>query len=187
MFAARNFTRRQVLNANVEIFSFLPIPRYLQYEHYRHCVPSNVSSGFATLPLSHVWFDGKENTSFPTNKSLPDGHKLNGKNAYSMILPYFTTNDMSPMDVHNLGKKQLAILYPLVSNVAKTFLSSFCCWNLTPLDSGPEVSSARERKLTDYKTHLIISSCEMRYISSQITTEHHGLLNLPIPENAVIT
>ena len=41
--------------------------------------------------------------------------KLSGKRAYSMILPYFTTNDMTPLEVHQLGKEQLKQLYPLVS------------------------------------------------------------------------
>ena len=89
--------------------------RYLEYEHYRYCVPSDVSSGFASLPLAHVWYDGKKNTSWPTKQTLSNGDKLNGSEAYAMILPYFTTNDMTPMDVHNLGKEQLAMLYPLVS------------------------------------------------------------------------
>ena len=88
--------------------------RYLQYEHYRYCVPSNVSSGLASLPLVHVWYDGKENTSWPTNPELSNGDRLNGSEAYAMILPYFTTNDMTPMDVHRLGWEQLKMLYPLV-------------------------------------------------------------------------
>ena len=88
--------------------------RYLQYEHYRYCVPSNVSSGLASLPLAHVWYDGKENTSWPTNPELSNGDRLNGSEAYAMILPYFTTNDMTPMDVHRLGWEQLKMLYPLV-------------------------------------------------------------------------
>jgi len=62
-----------------------------------------------------VWFKGTENTSWPTNKNLPTGEKLDGKKAYSMILPYFTTNEMTPDDVYKLGNKQLKILYPVVS------------------------------------------------------------------------
>ena len=90
--------------------------RYLEYEHYRYCVPSNVSSGLATLPLNHVWFDGKENTSWPTNKRLPNTDKdLDGNQTYSWILPYFTTNEMTPDDVNKLGHEQLKMLYPLVS------------------------------------------------------------------------
>ena len=43
------------------------------------------------------------------------GHQLNGSEAYAMILPYFTTNEMTPVDVHTLGKEQLEMLYPQVS------------------------------------------------------------------------
>ena len=103
---------------NIFFFSITHISfvdRYLEHEHYRYCVPSNFSSGFATLPLAHVWFDGVENTSWTTNTSLSTGDKLDGKKAYAMILPYFTTNDMTPIQVQDLGREQLAKLYPLVS------------------------------------------------------------------------
>jgi len=93
--------------------------RYVETEHIRHCVPSNVSSGLASLPLKYVWLDGKENTSWPTNQTLPTGEALNGPQAYSKIMSYFTTNEMTPLEVHDLGKKQLNILYPMVVAVAK--------------------------------------------------------------------
>ena len=90
--------------------------RYLEQDHQRHCVPSNVSSGLATLPLDHVWVDGKENKSWPTNKMLPTGEMLDGKMAYAnWIMPYFTTNEMKPDQVFELGLKQLKKLYPQVS------------------------------------------------------------------------
>ncbi|KAJ7385376.1 hypothetical protein OS493_016456 [Desmophyllum pertusum] len=92
---------------------------YVENEHIRHCVPSTVSSGLANLPLKYVWFDGKENKSWPTDPTLPTGEPLNGSQAYSKIMSYFTTNAMTPMEVHELGKKQLAILYPMVIEVAR--------------------------------------------------------------------
>lgn len=67
------------------------------------------------MPLDHVWVEGKENKSWPTNKKLPTGEMLDGKRAYSMILPYYTTNDMTPDEVHKLGYEQLNKLYPQVS------------------------------------------------------------------------
>ena len=74
-----------------------------------------MSSGLATLPLDHVWVDDKENKSWPTNKMLPTGEMLDGKMAYSKIMAYFTTNDMTPDDVYSLGYKQVNKLYPQVS------------------------------------------------------------------------
>ena len=96
---------------------FNAVHRYLQYEHYLYCVPSNVSSGLANLPLDNVWFNGTENSSWPTDKTLAlaPGKTLNGKQTYSWILPYFTTNEMTPDDVYKLGYEQLNKLYPLVS------------------------------------------------------------------------
>ena len=40
-----------------------------------------------------------------------------------MILPYFTTNDMTPEQVQNVGREQLAMLYPLVGTMLLLFLS----------------------------------------------------------------
>ena len=94
---------------------FLILYRYLETEHIRHCVPSNVSSGLATLPLEYVWLDGKENKSWKTNRTLPTGEPLNGSQAYLNILSYFTTNSTTPLEVFNLGKEQLNIFYPKVS------------------------------------------------------------------------
>lgn len=89
--------------------------RYIKDEHIRHCVPGNVSSGWANLPLKHVWLDGKEKKSWSTNPYLSDGKKLNGSQAYTTILSYFTTNDMTPTEVTELGEKLLGLYYPMVS------------------------------------------------------------------------
>lgn len=73
--------------------------RYLRKDHIKHCVPSNVSSGLATLPLSFVYVNNTADKSKPTNKSLPTGEILNGKKSYQQIVSYFTTNTMSPEDI----------------------------------------------------------------------------------------
>ena len=74
-----------------------------------------MSSGLGSLPLKYVWYKGKENKSWPTDPRLPSGEKLDGPYSYSLIMPYFTTNNMTPGDVYNLGIKQLNKLYPMVS------------------------------------------------------------------------
>jgi len=96
------------------LFDCLFVFRYLETEHIRYCVPSNVSSGLASLPLKYVWLDGKENKSWPTNRTLPTGEPLNGSQAYFAIMSYFTTNKMTPLEVRRLGEEQLNILYPKV-------------------------------------------------------------------------
>ena len=91
---------------------------YLEFNHSQHCVPSNVSSGLATLPLSHVYKNGK-NTGIKTTGKLPTGEPLSGKKAYEMILPYFTTNQMTPDQAYSLGEKMLNQLYPRAVEIAK--------------------------------------------------------------------
>lgn len=86
--------------------------RYLRKDHIKHCVPSNVSSGPATLPLSFVYVNNTADKSKPTNKSLPTGEVLNGKKSYQQIVSYFTTITMSPEEIYELGLKMLNELYP---------------------------------------------------------------------------
>ncbi|KAL9986413.1 hypothetical protein ACROYT_G000558 [Oculina patagonica] len=93
--------------------------RYLQTENLEHCVPSSVSSGLASLPLSHVYTDGNK-TAEATSKRLPTGEALNGTKAYESILLYFTTISKTPDQVHQLGKEMLRKLYPEVLEIARS-------------------------------------------------------------------
>ena len=101
------------------LFSLCSFFRYLRKDHIKHCVPSNVSSGLATLPLSFVYVNNTADKSKPTNKSLPTGEILNGKKSHQQIVSYFTTNTMSPEEIYELGLKMLNELYPQVSTVIK--------------------------------------------------------------------
>ena len=96
--------------------------RYLRRVHIQHCVSSNVSSGLATLPLSFVYINDTVDESRPTNKSLPTGERLDGKKSYEKIVTYFTTNSITPDEIHQLGYKMLNELYPQVSGDTLTLL-----------------------------------------------------------------
>lgn len=126
--ANEEWKREQGMNVNESVKNYLleylgkplhQLIRYLEEEHVHYCVPSNVSSGLGRLPLKYVWFDGEELKDRPTDPTLADGHRLDGHDAYSLIMSYFTTNNMKPNEVHNLGKRQLAKLYPKVIEIAK--------------------------------------------------------------------
>lgn len=92
---------------------------YLEFNHSQYCVPSNISSGLAALPLEYIYKNGK-NTGVKTTGKLPSGEPLSGKKAYEMILPYFTTNEeMKPDEVYSLGEKMLDQLYPRAVEIAK--------------------------------------------------------------------
>ncbi|KXJ22621.1 uncharacterized protein LOC110251997 [Exaiptasia diaphana] len=94
--------------------------RYIKNEYQSHCVPSSVASGLAGLPVKYVYNNGVPDTSKPTDPTLPMTNMiLNGSTAYEKIMPYFTTNDMTPDHVHDLGWKMLDILYPKVVEIAK--------------------------------------------------------------------
>ena len=77
----------------------------------RHCVPSNVSSGLANLPLPYVYVDGKPDKSQPTNRSLPSGEVLQGPVLYRGIMSFFTTTSTTPDEIAKQAKTQLDQLY----------------------------------------------------------------------------
>ena len=90
---------------------------FLKNEHRLYCVPSNISSGLATLPLDYVYKNGIR-TSNRTTRKLPFGEPLSGKKAYQSILYYFTTNNLTAEEIHRIGNEQLHVLYPEAKKIA---------------------------------------------------------------------
>ncbi|XP_015757731.1 PREDICTED: uncharacterized protein LOC107337124 [Acropora digitifera] len=90
---------------------------YLEFTHSRHCVPNDVASGLANLPVDFVYTDGVPGKR--TTKILPGtNRKLSGKETYRRILSYFTTTDITPEEVHENGTSLLdSLLMPLVRNL----------------------------------------------------------------------
>lgn len=83
----------------------------METEHIQHCVPSNISSGLAGLPLTHVYVNGVPDLSQPTHPYLPTGEPLNGSKSFVKLLPYFTTNGITPEEIKELGEAKLKELY----------------------------------------------------------------------------
>ena len=91
---------------------------FLKNNHSRYCVPENVASGLANLPLEYVWFD-QTKTNIKTTQTLPTGEKLNGAKSYEMILPYFTTTKKyNATSIYLLGQTQLQKLYRRAVEIA---------------------------------------------------------------------
>ena len=94
----------------------LKLIHYLEFEHSRHCLPNDMASGLANLPVDFVYTDGKPGNR--TTKILPGTRQtLNGKETYRMILSYFTTTSITPEDVYQEGVKQLNNLMPQVKYI----------------------------------------------------------------------
>ena len=92
---------------------------YLKYEYRSHCVPNNISSGLASLPLKYIYINGSQ-TQTETTQKLPSGESLDGRRSYERILYYFTTSeDLTPDKIHELGKEKLKTLYPEAENAAE--------------------------------------------------------------------
>ena len=81
----------------------------------RHCVPSDVSSGLATLPVDYVYKDGKR-TRERTTKVLPTGERLDGAQSYNRIVTYFTAPDINVDEIFDKGKEQKDVFYKEVNS-----------------------------------------------------------------------
>lgn len=88
--------------------------RYLKDDYSTHCPPSNISSGFASLPLPYIYTNGVADLRQPTTGRLPGGEKFNGSSAYRLLLKHFTTYDITPEEVNNLADEKLNELYAQV-------------------------------------------------------------------------
>ncbi|XP_001640303.2 uncharacterized protein LOC5520476 [Nematostella vectensis] len=99
-----------------------PVVEYIKYmenEHSIHCVPSHLSSGLATLPLAHVCRNGVADLSLPTTGRLPSGESLNGSRAYHSILSFFTTTNVTPRAISDMGWARLKELKKQAVSIAK--------------------------------------------------------------------
>lgn len=99
----------------------LDLINYLNNEHKSHCLPNDLASGLANLPVDYVYNNGVPDKSKPTLKTLPTGEPLNGSESYKLILSYFTTTDISPEQIFAEGKKQLKFFYDQVIEIAKNY------------------------------------------------------------------
>ena len=88
----------------------------------RHCPPSNISSGLASLPLPYVYTNGSPDLSRPTNGSLPGGEEYSGKTAYKRLLAFFTTYDITPEEVDDLANQRLKEIFPKVRPITASIL-----------------------------------------------------------------
>ena len=92
----------------------LDLISYLDIDHKSHCLPNDLASGLANLPVDYVYTNGIPDKNKPTVKALQTGEPLNGTESYKLILSYFTTTDISPEEIFAEGKKQLKFFYDQV-------------------------------------------------------------------------
>ena len=111
---------------------------YLENQHLRHCVPSNVSSGLATRPLSFVYVDGFPNKSSPTTKRLPTGELIQGNMSYTNILPYFTSSDITPDEIYRKGQEMVSKTYSQVRKGNNRRLLNLCGFEQTQMNKRKE-------------------------------------------------
>ena len=77
--------------------------------------------GLSALPLSIVYNNGSKVPGSKTNPYLPlcgnpdepePSCRLNGSAAYEMILGYYTTKEIHPLDVNKMGWDNVKRIYP---------------------------------------------------------------------------
>jgi len=101
------FTNKTTINLHLSY-------SYIRDEYLIHCVPSNISSGLASLPLDYVYTNGTADITKPTTKILPTGEVLDGRKTYSLLVGSYTTNNMTAEEIYDLGIEMTDRLYPQV-------------------------------------------------------------------------
>ena len=93
----------------------MELMKYMENVHVRHCLPRDLASGIAELPVGVIYVDGLP-TKNRTTKRLPiTNASLSGKETYRNILHYFTTSNISPERIKEIGQERLDVLYPQVN------------------------------------------------------------------------
>ncbi|XP_046857376.1 uncharacterized protein LOC124450775 isoform X2 [Xenia sp. Carnegie-2017] len=93
--------------------------KYMENVHLRHCLPLNHASGLANLPVKYIYVDGKRTDNRTTRRFPITNTIIDGKKSYKDILAYFTTSDITPERVNEIGHERLNVLYPQVVEIAK--------------------------------------------------------------------
>ena len=92
----------------------------MEKDHLRHCLPEDLASGIAELPVKFIYLDGNATSNKTTGRLPITGDLIDGKNSYKNILPYFTTSEISPERVNEIGQERLNALYPQVRIIMDT-------------------------------------------------------------------
>ncbi|XP_046857657.1 uncharacterized protein LOC124451071 isoform X1 [Xenia sp. Carnegie-2017] len=93
--------------------------KYMENVHLRHCLPLNHASGLANLPVKYIYVDGKRTDNRTTRRFPITNTIIDGKKSYKDILAFFTTSDITPERVNEIGHERLNVLYPQVVEIAK--------------------------------------------------------------------
>ena len=97
MIVGSSFNTKRYLKRNIDT-SFI---RYLESDYSKHCVSSDISSGWSSLPLKYVYVNNTPTVR--TTGQLPTGEPLDGKTAYDKLLSYWTTTNVTADELYELG------------------------------------------------------------------------------------
>ena len=116
------------MDAGTEIMNhcILTLNRYLEGEHMTRCTYTGVSSSLADIPFPFVYLNGTKTNLRTSDGKLPGTDiTVNGKQIYQDALRFFTSVDITPDDVYDLGWTLLNKLYPQVrcAYLASTILA----------------------------------------------------------------
>ena len=113
MIVGSSFNTKRYLKRNIDT-SFI---RYLESDYSKHCVSSDISSGWSSLPLKYVYVNNTPTVR--TTGQLPTGEPLDGKKAYDKLLSYWTTTEVKADELYKLGHDLTDKIYNEVINVCE--------------------------------------------------------------------
>lgn len=113
------FNRSLVQNIAKPLLNLL---EYLEDEHFQSCPDQRILNGFGQLPLGAVYFGHTQrDPSQPATHELPTGEPLSGPKTYESLMRYFTTLEITPLQLREEAVKRLDQLYEEAVDIAKRY------------------------------------------------------------------
>ena len=118
---------RTYITSNVQLYIGVAVKKLLKYletDYYNACRPDEKGpGGLSALPISVIYNNGSIVPGSQTHPFLPlctgSSCRLNGSASYEMILGYYTTKDIHPLEVNKIGWANVRRIYPQMVSIAK--------------------------------------------------------------------
>lgn len=113
------------------------ILRYLEREHLQNCPSETYANGLGSLPLSSIFYDDQRDTRDTPTHTLPTKEQLSGRATYQALMRFFTTLDITPVDLRKRAVTRLDELYEQAVDIAKKYTNEQV--NTTAIDRFKDV------------------------------------------------
>lgn len=114
--------------------------KYLEQEHLKNCPSDTYANGLGSLPLKVVFYEDLADPSQLAKQRLPTGEGLSGSQTYQNLMRFFTTLNITALELRDKAMTRLNELYKQAVDVARRY-------------TGQQVNTTAIRDFTDALRH----------------------------------